>query len=384
MTTRERYDVALIGAGIAGASAAYFLARQGAHILLLEKEARPGLHSTGRSAALFVQDYGNDHVRQLTQASRPFFDRPPEGFAETPLLAPRGILTIAPEEDLGALAEEAARRPPGRAVMLNAAEVRGQHPVLREAFVAAALYDPAACDIDVDALHQGYLRGARARGASIYTSGTVTALEHRRGGWEIETETGSFAAAKVVNAAGAWADDIAIAAGRQPLGLQPLRRTAALFDPPPLMEISAWPFVVDIRETFYFKPDAGKILASPADTTPVEPGDVYPEEWDIAVAIDRVQRAAELDVRRVTHSWAGLRTFAPDETPVIGYDAQVPDFFWLAGQGGFGLQTSPAAGALAAHVILEERPEPWADHPAFLAALSPARFFDASAAVALK
>jgi D-arginine dehydrogenase len=314
------HDFIVVGAGIAGASLAYELARDAA-VCLIEAEARPGLHATGRSAALFAPSYGGREIRALTRASRGFFNRPPPGFCEHALLTRRGVLYIARADQIERLDRMTAaiRESGGNVAALGVAAARLQVPLLRAEYLAAAALDPDAMDIDVDGLHQGFLRGASAP--------------------------------VLVNAAGAWADELAKVCGVRCLGLKALRRTALLIDGPGGVDIARWPAVIDTDEMFYFKLDASRLLLSPADEIPQAPGDAQPEALDVATAVDRVEAALDIDVRRVTHSWAGLRTFAPDRAPVVGFDPEVEDFFWCAGQGGYGIQTSPAmartAGALA-------------------------------------
>jgi D-arginine dehydrogenase len=347
------FDHLVIGGGMAGAAVAYMLAPSGS-VALLEREAQFGHHSTGRSAALFIEGYGNAAIRALNRASRPFFDAPPDGFAATPLLTPRGVLMIAREDQLARLdaAEaELSAQALVRPERLDAEGCRRLVPMLRPGHIVAGMLDPGATDIDVDALHQGFLRGARSKGATVTADAEIRAIERTAAGWRVESTAGTFEAATLVNAAGAWADVIAAMAGVRPLGLQPKRRTAALVDPPPGMDIRRWPGLIDVDEQFYCKPDAGLLLVSPADETPSEPIDAQPDELDIAIGIDRLQQAADLPVRRVVRSWAGLRSFFADRTPAVGPAADAPGFFWLAGQGGYGIQTAPAMGALAASLI---------------------------------
>lgn len=346
----ETCDVLVIGGGIAGASAAFELAG-GAQVVLLEQESQPGYHTTGRSAALFTEAYGNAVIRRLTSAGRGFFEHPPEGFAAHPLLTPRGTLFIAREDQLDALARAEAEAAT-TVRRLSGAEAVEANPALDPGYVAAALYEPTAEDIDVHALHSGFLRGLRQRGGRVVTGARVEALRRAGGAWQAETPAGRFAAAVVVNAAGAWADAVAGLAGVRPVGLVPKRRTAFTFDPPEGMEITGWPATIDIDERFYFKPDAGRILGSPADETPSPPCDAQPEELDVAIGVERIETATRLRVRRLASRWAGLRTFAPDKTPVVGFDATTAGFFWLAGQGGYGIQTSPALARAAAGLIL--------------------------------
>jgi len=351
------FDFLVVGSGIAGASAAASLSAK-ASVALIEREAAHGYHTTGRSAALYAASYGNAPIRAITRASRAFFDNPPEGFAAQPILSARGCLYIARLDQLDGLehirAESLASGVPIERI--GEAEARAHCPVLRPGYVTAAGYEPTSMDIDVDALHQGFLRQVRVNGGAIRLEAEVAGLEQPGGGgWTVRLADGETLSARVViDAAGAWADQVAALAGAKPVGLQPLRRTVVLLDEPPGVVSRGWPAVIDADEQFYFKPEAGKILASPADETPSEPTDAFSDEMDVAICIDRVQQAADIPVRRVGRSWAGLRTFAPDRTPVIGYDPVVKGFFWLAGQGGYGVQTAPAAGRLAAALAMGE------------------------------
>jgi len=341
-------DILVIGAGIAGASAADALAAS-ARVIVLEQEERAGLHSTGRSAALFSETYGNEVIRALSRASRAFLADPPEGFCETALIRPRGSLYVAAEDQLDRLS--ALEISAGTFERLSGAEARVRVPILRPEASAAALYEPGAMDIDVDALHQGFLRRLRKRGGQLVADAPVAGLSREAADWVATTPKGEFRAPIVINAAGAWADRVATIAGLSPLGLQPKRRTAALIDGPDL-DFAGWPMVIDVAETVYFKPDAGRLLISPADETDTEPCDAQPDDLDIAIAADRIERMTTLGIRRIAHRWAGLRTFAPDRTPVCGYDPRAEGFFWLAGQGGYGIQTSVALAALAARLVL--------------------------------
>jgi D-arginine dehydrogenase len=345
-------DVIVVGSGIAGASVAALLAATRS-VILLEGEPRPGYHSTGRSAALFSEIYGNVVIRALSRASREFLHRPPQGFCESPLLKTRGSLFIATAaqgpalEEFAALPDVASQARP-----LSAAAAHALCPALREDYVAGAVLEPSSADIDVHGLHDGYLRECRRRGGRVVCDAPVHALEFAAPNWTVAAAGMTFSAPIVVNAAGAWADDLARRAGLEPLGLVPMRRTAMLMDIPEGSGAAAWPMVIDIDEQFYFKPDAGSLLLSPADETPTSPGDVQPEEWDVAVAVDRIQTATTLDIRTLKRRWAGLRTFAPDRTPVAGFSNAAPGFFWLAGQGGYGIQTAPALSSAAAALIL--------------------------------
>ncbi|MFZ2100538.1 MAG: FAD-dependent oxidoreductase [Oricola sp.] len=349
-TTGGEFDVIVIGAGIAGASAAAELAAD-ARVLLLERESRPGYHTTGRSAAIFTPTYGPPVIRALTRASRGFFVAPDSEFVSHPLLNRRGVLFVAREdqaESVAALRDELK----GAVKPLDGATARGLLPLLRPGYAAQALLDPDAADIDVDALHQHYLKTLRARGGELRTGAQVLAMARDGRGWSVETGQGRLRAPVVVNASGAWADEIALIAGVAPVGLTPMRRTALLVSPPDGVSPDAWPMVVDADEEFYLKPDAGKFLVSPADETPSAPCDAQPEELDVAICIDRIETAFDLAVRHVDHKWAGLRSFLPDRSPVAGFDPDAPGFFWLAGQGGYGIQSAPALARTAAALVL--------------------------------
>ncbi|MDP6706207.1 MAG: FAD-binding oxidoreductase [Alphaproteobacteria bacterium] len=371
----ERYDCIVVGAGMAGATAGYHLSAE-ARVLVLEMEDQPGYHTTGRSAAVYSEWYGNPVINGLTTGGKAFFLEPPGGFAEHPLLSPRGVLLIGREDQRTALdeAEESGRHLP-TIRRLDRDQTLTLCPVLRPDYVSGAIFEPDAMDIDVHALHQGFLRGLRERGGRIVTDAKVEALA--RGGelWRVTSKAGSFEAPIVVDAAGAWADEVAQMAGVAPVGLEAKRRTAILFEPPADLEIGTWPAVIDVDEEFYFRPDAGKILGSPADETPQPPADAQADELDVALAVDRIERATSLRVGRIEHRWAGQRTFAPDKTPVVGFDAAAPGFFWFAGQGGYGIQTAPAMGRLAAALIGSRGvPDDLASLGITEIAVSPARF----------
>jgi D-arginine dehydrogenase len=361
-----RTDVLVIGAGIAGTAAAFFLAaKRPRRIVVLERESQPGYHTTGRSAAMFIETYGNATVRALTKASGRFFHAPPQGFAAHPLVAPRGALVVARPDQMAALEKTYSdgRALTDRIVRLDVKDAIAEVPVLRADYVAGALFEPDAKDIDVGTLHQGFIRGIKAMGGSIIVDAEVKSLERRAGFWRIGSSAGAFDAPIIVNAAGAWCDAIARLAGLEPIGLVPKRRTAITFDPPANMDVRAWPIAIDVEENFYFKPDAGRLLASPADETPMPPCDVRPEDIDVANLVAKLERATTLVIPRIRAKWAGLRSFVADNSPVAGYAPSAPGFFWFAGQGGFGIQTAPALARLAAGLIDGE------DVPADIAAL---------------
>jgi len=351
----QTYDFAVIGAGIAGASVAYELQSRG-RTLLLEQEPLPGQHTTGRSAAFSMQSYGNRLVQLLTRAGRTLLVDPPEGFAPQPLAQRCPFLWIARPEQVQRLTEHAQRvaATGGELVEVSAAESRSMCPVLREDQIAMALVEERALHIDVAALLAGYLAGFRARGGELVTRSPVTELCSTRDGWEIRAGEAHHHAGVIVNAAGAWAEEIGALVGARPIGLAPLRRTAITFDPPDGVEIAHWPCLIDADEAFYLKPEGAQLLASPCDETPFAPCDVTPDELDIAMAVDRVMRATTLEIRHVQHSWAGLRSFVADRTPVIGMDPKIPGFCWFAGLGGFGIMTAPSSARAAASLIVDD------------------------------
>jgi D-arginine dehydrogenase len=346
-------DFLVLGAGMAGAAAGYFLADHG-RVVLLEREDVPGYHSTGRSAALYTETYGNAAIRALTIASGRFFRAPPPGFADVPLLRPRGLLLVAPPADKTRFdaAVAAGRRLVASLRVLDRGEALALCPALRDDWLGHAFLEPEAMDMDVHAIHHGFLRGIRAKGGGIVTSAPTQAIARRGVLWQVATPAGHYTAPVVVDAAGAWADLVARMAGVPPVGLIPKRRTAFIVAAPEGPPIDAWPMVVDAAESFYFKPEMGKLLISPADATPMPPQDIQPDEIDIAVAAERIAAATRIAFRAVQRKWAGLRTFAPDGSLVIGPDPAAPGFVWMAGQGGYGIQTAPAAGAAAAALAL--------------------------------
>lgn len=364
----EIFDVAIVGAGMAGASLAYFLA-PGTRAVLLEMESAPGYHTTGRSAAFYSETYGGPAVQPLSTASKAFFDAPPRGFTKQPLLSPRGCLHVARTDAADALAEIEAEFA-GSGVRLEHVRASGRAPILRPEWAGAALWEPDCRDMDVSEIHRGFLAGASANGAALMVDAGVQEIDRvPGGGWRLKTRSGTVDAEVIVNAAGAWADLVATMAGAAPLGIEPFRRTVAqlVADPPPPRDL---PLVMDAEGSFYFKPEGVRLWISPHDEAPDVAGDSQPDELDVAVAIDRFEAATTARVTKVDRAWAGLRCFAPDRLPVYGWDAAVPGYFWCAGQGGFGIQTAPAAGQLAA-ALLQGYPTPAGIDPAHY---SPLRF----------
>jgi D-arginine dehydrogenase len=348
------HDFIVVGAGIAGASAAYELQQHGS-VALLEREPLPGQHTTGRSAAFLVDSYAGRVVGKLTRAGRHFFEQPPEGFTEIPLVTPNSVLWIGREDQRESLdtAITQGREAGAELYEISFADAQAICPVLRADYVAGAVAEPSAMHIDVAELLEAFLRGFRRRGGEIVTKAEVTRLEKSGGAWEVDAGGRTFRAPVVVNAAGAWCDELGRLAGVRPIGLRPLRRTAITFDGPKDTDTRSWPLVIDADEDFYFKPEGAQLLASPCDETPSEPCDAHAEDYDVALAADHVQRATTLEIRHIRNRWAGLRSFVADRSIVIGMDAERTGFFWLAGQGGFGIMTSPAAARATAGLIVD-------------------------------
>ncbi len=349
-------DFAIVGAGMAGASLAAELAPF-ASVALIEAEAHPGYHATGRSAAFWTESYGGPDVHPLTSASGPWLARPPADFADRGFLHHRGAIHLADAAGRPALAA-LARDFAGLALhALDRAALAARIPGLRPAWIEG-LAEPTTADIDVAALHQAYLGAARRHGVRLVVGARVAAAERARGRWRVDAGGEAVEAAVLVDAAGAWADDIARLAGVGLLGIRPYRRTMLQLRVAPLVP-AAMPLILDAAGRFYFKPAAGgRLWLSPHDETDAAAGDTAPEELDIALAIDRLGHVVDWRVERVERAWAGLRSFAPDRLPVYGFDPRAAGFFWFAGQGGFGIQTAPAAAKLAATVLLGKAPDP--------------------------
>ncbi len=346
-------EVVVVGGGIAGVSAAYALALElGDRVRLVEAEDTLAFHTTGRSAAQLIENYGAEPIRQLTRASLGFLSDPPDGLADGPLLASRGVLTVGgPGTGDRIDAELAAGRAINPTIVeLGPTEARALVPVLRPEFVERCVWEPQSADIDVAGLHQAFVRGLRRAGATIAVANRLDCATPDGDGWRVETAAATFGAAHLVNAAGAWGDIVARRCGVEPVGLEPRRRTALMVRSPH-PDSHQWPLVAEIDHHWYIKPDGRQLLCSPADETPSAPCDARPDELDVARAIERINAATTLDIRSVASSWAGLRTFAPDRSMVIGPDPEHPTFHWCVGQGGTGIQTAPAAGQLTADLL---------------------------------
>jgi len=344
----KQYDVAIVGAGMAGASLAAAVAPH-ASVLLIEAEDAPGYHATGRSAAFWSETYGGPGVQPLTTASGPTLQA--GGFLE-----PLGSLHIGRATDAAAIDAFLAEFE-GTGIALERVDPATLVPGLRQDWTLGVI-EASSTYIDVAALHADYLGRARRAGTDLIVSAPLRTANRTADGWHLETGAGAFSASILVNAAGAWADAIALQAGVAPIGIQPYRRTMVQLRTDPAAAHDM-PHVSDIAGTFYFKPEAGgRLWLSPHDETPVDPCDAQPEELDIAIAVDRFEQVVDWKVAAVERRWAGLRSFAPDRLPVYGFDPAVPGFFWCAGQGGFGIQTAPAGAALAAALLLGRAPEP--------------------------
>ncbi len=367
-------DAVVIGAGIAGVAAAAALATT-RRVVLVERESLPAQHASGRSASVLSETSGLPLVCRLARLSRPFFEGPPDGFADHSLLAPRGLLWVGEDTDAAAL-DELAHRAAAVAPTSRRLDVRATSALLPsfapQAIGGGSVHEPDAMAIDTAAVIEGFLRVVRSHGGVLASGAEAVRLRRRADAWIVETPTASWSTGCVVDAAGAWADEIAARAGLEPLGLSAMRRTAAIAPAPD--EVSTWPLVMDVAGRYYCEPEPGGLLISPADESPLEPCDVQADELDVALALERVRDASGMPLRAIRRAWAGFRTFAPDRLPVLGEDPRAPGFWWLAGQGGAGIKTAPAMARLLRHAIddepfpedavaLDVRPEP----------LSPAR-----------
>lgn len=373
------FDVAIIGGGIAGVASGSYLAEQ-QNVVLLETEAALAHHTTGRSAAHFLENYGGEVCRRLAIASRSYFESPPKEFVDVELFLPGAVLNVGRESDLGELerlAREGAEFVESIAYLDEEAALK-LCEAIRPGVIAGAVYEPASQAIDVMSLHQGFVRTMRASGAEIRREAGVTGLTRVGESWEVTTTQGTLRANAIVNAAGAWVDEVALMAGVRPIGIMPLRRTA--FTSKPKQFDPNWPMVYMVDESFYCYPETGGFLfCSPADETPSDPCDAKAEELDVAMGIEVINEAMDVDLRSVQTAWAGLRSFVDDRQPVIGFDDEVPGFFWMAGQGSTGILTSPASG-MAARDLFEqgELSKAFLDLGLAGSQLSPARLSDRS------
>ncbi|MFC7498495.1 NAD(P)/FAD-dependent oxidoreductase [Enterovirga sp. GCM10030262] len=348
-------DFIVIGAGVAGLSAAARLARHG-RVAVVEAEDAIGYHSSGRSATFSHYGIGDETVRGLTAYSRRFFEEAAADFSPVPLSRRAAALFIATEEMLDPLdrLHQAMARFTDDLRLIDAPGMKTMVPILKTGRDGAVggVVDPDGLRLDADALLQGYARAVRGAGGTVHLGHRISTIERQSADWRVRSEAGEeWRAPILVNAAGAWADAVAATAGVRPLRLEPKRRTIIVIDPPPEADVRGWPFVKTVVDDFYLLPEAGKLIASPVDEVPSEPSDCQPEDYDIALAASKVEQYTILPVRRIAHSWAGLRSFVADRVPTAGFAADAPGFFWLAGQGGYGLQTAPAMAEIAEALV---------------------------------
>ena len=369
---KRRTDIIVIGGGIAGVSAAAELAAN-AHVTLFEMEERPGYHATGRSAAYFAAAYGKRVVREFTACCESFFRNPPDGFTDVALMRPRDCMFFGRADQADRLL--AMRQDNPALLPLDAGAVRRRVPIFADGYLDGGLWERRGGDLDVDAILQAYVRLFRRHGGILLTTREVTSIWREKGEWCLSAGGETFAAPVLVNAAGAWADRVAALAGLSGLGIRPFRRTALTVEAPAGLDIRDWPNMIDADEAFYFKPEAGHILISPADETPSEPCDAQPEDLDVAIGVDRFEKATGLEIKRVISRWAGLRTFAPDRVFTAGFDPHSEGFFWLAGQGGYGIQSAPAMAQFTRWVVQGIEPDAgFAEVRKHVAAVAPDRF----------
>jgi D-arginine dehydrogenase len=369
----KQFDFIVIGAGIAGTSVAAHLAEHAA-VAVLDMEERAGYHSTGRSAASYEPNYGPPAILALTRASASFFMAPPDGFCTGPIFSKRGSVVLEPEGQ-----QDAAHHYLGASVGLR--EVGGNEllqllPILNPHYAQRGFFDDSTGDLDVDLLHGGYLRLLKARGGKLFLNAAAEGISRHGKIWRVATALGNFEAPVIVNAAGAWGDEVAKMAHVSAIGLTPKRRSIGVIPVDGHADLMDWPFAVDCAETWYAKPQSGKLIVSSADATPVAPHDAYADDMAIAEGVERLMEATTLEVTRLDHSWGGLRTFSQDGTPVVGFDPQEESFFWLVGQGGYGIQSSPALSRLAAAMAMRnDLPDDILESGLVLNELLPDRFF---------
>jgi D-arginine dehydrogenase len=348
---QNEFDYIVIGAGIAGASVAAHLAAN-ARVLILEMEDRPGYHTTGRSAASYEPNYGPKPMLALTRASESFFKNPPAGFTDAPLFASRGSFFLEAEGQTAAteylLSKSAGLQE------YSEAQTANLFPVLRPGYAKRSFLDNSTGDLDVDLLHRGFLKMFKASGGALLNNAAASNIERLENTWSVAAAGETFSAPTVINAAGAWGDVIAKMAGVAPVGLVPKRRSIGVVPVTGYEGFEKWPMVTDCGETWYAKPQSGKLIVSSADTTPVEPHDAYADDMAIAEGIERMMNATTLEVTHLDHSWGGLRSFVSDGSPVVGFDPSTDGFFWLVGQGGYGIQSSPALSRTAAALAMRK------------------------------
>lgn len=344
-------DYLIVGAGIAGASLAYRLAEH-AQVLVLERENQPGYHSTGRSAAMFMEAYGTPQFRALTRAGRHFYSHPPAVFGDAPLMTPRPCLYVTKQGQEQLLEDNKTVEGLSQ---ISIEQACAMAPCLKPEMLSGVLLEAEAKDLEVHNIHQGFLRGLKQHGGQVLCNAELASAAFDGQLWRVQLTNGTQLSARyLVNAAGAWADHVAQRSAVQPVGLQPKRRTAFTFDMPAGQDFMQWPMVAGLADDFYFKPDAGQMLGSPANADPVPAQDVQPEEMDIAMGIYAIEEMSTLQIRRPSHAWAGLRSFVRDGDLVVGFDDQQPHFFWLAGQGGYGIQSAAGVSLMAANLLLNQ------------------------------
>ena len=370
-------DFIIVGSGIAGMSAAFRLSNYG-KVIVLEKEAHLGFHTTGRSAAFFTENYGNKTIRALTKASRKFLETPPKLFKNNPLMSLNGgSLFISNSNQSNVIDKELkfAKETSANVYEISKKEALKMVPAIKEKYLNRALHEPHSKVMDVDLIHQGYARCTKNNNGKILFNQEVISISKNKSSWDIKTKTDKFSSPIIINAAGAWCDEVAITANCTPLGIKPKKRTVIIFKNSNKYSISRWPVVIDIEDNFYFKPEAGKFLASPADETDSPPCDAQPDEIDIAITVDRIEKATNLKISHIDHKWAGLRSFYSDRTPVVGEDQTNSGFYWLAGQGGYGIQTSPSVSKILECLITGKKwPEKLKELSINPETLSPKRF----------
>ncbi len=353
----ETADFIIIGGGIAGASAGYELCKKG-KVIVLEKEGQAGYHSTGRSSAIFQKSYNKADplLNILVRGSEKFLCHPPEGFTSHPLLKFRPLIYIASSDNQSSLDElkQKLSQIDVPSEFINGEEATRLLPILAPEYQGRVLVEQGAADMDVSALHEGYLRAIKSTPGEVITNAEVTAIKRVSDRWQVTTTKGVFLTNVVINAAGAWVDQIAEIAKLSPIHIRPLRRTVIMVGVERGTSPEEWPLVMNVTEGYYFKPDSGKILMTPGDEKLMLPSDAQPEEIDIAYGAHFLEKATLLTVDKIDHSWAGLRNQVADGHPVVGFDPKAQGFFWLAGQGGFGIKTAPAMGRIAASLIIED------------------------------